>query len=49
MGGKYHFVCHDCTEEGVYSDHTEALSARDSHVDRTDHRVSVGKISDQVA
>lgn len=49
MGGTFHFVCHECTEEGMYSDRTEAMATRDSHVARTDHRVSVQNISEPVA
>ena len=46
MGGLFHFVCHECTEEGVYEDRSEAVAVRDSHVDRTDHRVSVQNVAD---
>ena len=49
MGGTYHFVCHECPEEGVYSDRNEALAVRDDHVDHTGHRVSMSNISSPVA
>ena len=49
MGGRFHFVCHECTEEGVYSDRTEAVAAQESHVEETDHRVSLEDIADPVA
>ncbi len=46
MGGKFHFVCHECVEEGVYADRSEAVTARDTHVDRTGHRVSLRQITE---
>lgn len=49
MGGWFHFVCHECAEEGVYSDRTEAAAARETHVKLTDHRVSLQDISDPMA
>ena len=49
MGEKYHFVCHECDEEGVYRDRSEAVSVRDAHVDRMDHRVSLRNIAKQTA
>lgn len=48
MGGRFHFVCHECTEEGVYEDRGEALATRDEHVERTGHRVSLEDIAEQV-
>lgn len=49
MGKRFHFVCHECTEEGVYEDREAALSTRDDHVAQTDHRVSLENIADPVA
>lgn len=45
MGGTFHFVCHECTAEGVYDDRSEAVAARDEHVDENGHRVSLRNIS----
>jgi hypothetical protein len=47
--GRSHFVCHDCVEEGVYSDRAKALEARDAHVAETGHRVSLKDIAGSVA
>lgn len=49
MGERYHFVCHECAEEGVYGDHSEAITVKESHVRRTGHRVSLSNIESQVA
>lgn len=49
MGERFHFVCHECTEEGVYDDRDEALATKDEHVARTDHRVSMENIADPAA
>lgn len=49
MDERFHFVCHECAEEGVYEDRGTALAARDEHVARTDHRVSTRDIADPTA
>lgn len=49
MEGMFHFVCHECAEEGVYDDRSDAKTARDAHVDETAHRVSLRQIADGVA
>lgn len=49
MGGQFHFVCHECSEEEVYEDRSEATDARETHVRETDHRVSLQNIADPVA
>lgn len=45
MEPAYHFVCHECPEEGVYADRSEAEGVRDAHVERTDHRVSLQDVA----
>lgn len=49
MGERFHFVCHECTEEGVYDDREAALAARNEHVEATDHRVSMENIAEPPA
>lgn len=49
MGGTIHVVCHECTEEGVYEDLTEAVTVRETHVDETGHRISVLDIATPAA
>lgn len=46
MGVRHHFVCHECAEEGVYSDRSDAETAEESHVKQTGHDVSLRNISD---
>ncbi|SFR93023.1 hypothetical protein SAMN05216559_1203 [Halomicrobium zhouii] len=49
MGERFHFVCHECTEEGVYEDRDEALDVKNDHVAATEHRVSMENISERPA
>lgn len=48
MGGKYHVVCHECTEEGVLDDHDAARTLRAEHEAATGHRVSSKQIDPPV-
>lgn len=45
MGVRFHVVCHECTEEGVYGDREAARATREEHVDETGHRVSMKDIT----
>ncbi|MFB6309350.1 MAG: hypothetical protein ABEH35_08480 [Haloarculaceae archaeon] len=48
MAGTYHLVCHDCQEEGMYDDHTDAVDARTEHERETSHRMTVQDITRSV-
>jgi len=49
MGERFHFVCHECTEEGCTRTATRALAAKNTHVAATDHRVSMENIAEPPA
>lgn len=42
-------MCHECMEEGVYEDFSEAVTIRQAHADETGHRISVLDIAGPAA
>lgn len=43
---KYHYVCHDCTDEALIDDRGEAIERFIDHTDETDHRCDVVAVHD---
>jgi hypothetical protein len=40
----YHLVCHDCQEEAMLTDRTDAKARRADHQASTDHRTSLARV-----